>query len=324
MGLARSRDRRAGIRREGPVERVRIEDAQQCARERQRESRHRRRENAHSSAHATTEEGSTSDVDFGTVDGVDQRKVRRDVAAILGCVRRTLGGSRRLLMHKQAVMRSVWNSPITRELLPPETRRVCAETEAREKIVRGLLQSLSEVKTSKTRAQLATKHAILTAAVTNGTRVSARQTARLLGVHHRNVAMAAQRRASMVSAVHIQWTLSVRKTRSDATTSAVKDIVHAWWVAETRPSPNRKDVVRKWVAPKTYVEHHAQYLLESLVSVRLPQHFFVSHFPWLYMRPCARKYTNLLVLFFLCRPNTFSDRINIGFMGFRFVDFGTL
>ena len=184
----------------------------------------------------------------------------------------------RLLLHKQVVMRSVWNSPITKGLLPPETRRVCAETEAREKIVSSLLQSLSEVKTSKTKAQLATKHAILTAVVTNGTQVSARQTTRLLGVHHRNVAMAAQRRATMVSAVHIQWTLSVRKTRSDATTSAVKDIVTAWWVAETRPIPNRKEVVRKWVAPKTYVEHHAQYLLESLVSARIHIHYFVSHF----------------------------------------------
>lgn len=137
----------------------------------------------------------------------------------------------------------------------------------------SLLQSLSEVKTSKTKAHLATKHAILTAAVTTGTRVSARQAARLLGVHHRNVAMAAQRRATMVSEVHMEWTLSVRKTRSDATSLVVRDIVTAWWAAETRPSPNRKEVVRKWVAPKTYVEHHAQYLLESLVSDRILEHF---------------------------------------------------
>jgi hypothetical protein len=82
----------------------------------------------------------------------------------------------------------------------------------------------------------------------------------------------------MVSEVHIQWTLSVRKTRSDATTPAVKDVVTAWWGAETRPSPNRKDVVRQWVAPKTYVEHHAQYLLEPLVSARRSLHSGVSNF----------------------------------------------
>ena len=267
MGLARTRDRRAGIIREGPVERVRNEDAQQRARERQRESRRRRRENAKRRACSTVEEGCTSEADNAYPDGVNRRLVRRDVGAILSCVQRTLGRRGRLLPHKQAVMRGVWNSPITKDILPPETRRLGAQTEARERIISSLLQLLSEVKTSKTKAHLATKHAILTAAVTNGSGVCARQTARLLGVHHRNVAMATQRRASMLSEVHMEWTLSVRKTRSDATSLVVKDIVTAWWTAETRPSPNRKEVVRKWVAPKTYVEHHAQYLLESLVSV---------------------------------------------------------
>ena len=272
MGLARARDRRAGILREGPDERVRIEVAQQRARERQRESRRRRRENANRSERSTVDEGCTSEADSAYPDGVNRRLVRRDVAAIVSCVHRTLGGRGRLLPHKQAVMRGVWNSAITKEILPPETRRLGAESEARERIVSSLLQSLSEVKTSKTKAHLATKHAILTAAVTNSSGVCARQTARLLGVHHRNVAMATQRRASMLSEVHMEWTLSIRKTRSDATSSVVKDIVTAWWAAETRPSPNRKEVVRKWVAPKTYVEHHAQYLLESLVSVHRSMH----------------------------------------------------
>lgn len=278
MGQARARDRRAGIRREGPLERDRIECAQSRARERQSEARRRRRQHSNTSMRGTTEDGSTSEVETATANGVNQRLVRRDVAAILGCVHKTLRGKRRPVPHMQAVMRSVWDSPITRELLPAHTRRVCAETQAREGIVDSLLQSLSEVKTSKTKAHLATKHAILTAAVTSGSRVSARQTARLLGVHHRNVSMAAHRRATMVSEVHIQWTLSVRKTRSDATTPAVKDLVTAWWGAETRPSPNRKDVVRQWVAPKTYVEHHAQYLLEPLVSAHRSLHSGVSNF----------------------------------------------
>ena len=167
---------------------------------------------------------------------------------------------------------------MTKDLQPLGTRRVSNETEARQRIVSSLLQSLSEVKTSKTKSHSATKHVILTSAVTNGTQVSACQTTRLLGVHPRNVAMAAQRQATMVSEVHMEWTLSVRKIRSDATSSMVKDIVTAWWAAKTRPSPNRKEVVRKWVAPKTYVQHHAHYLLESLVGARIPMHYFVFHF----------------------------------------------
>ena len=260
------------------MERANIDVAQERARERQRDSRRRRRENASSSSRVTVEDGSSSEADENYADGLNHRLVCRDVAAILSCVQRTLSGRRRLLPHKQAVMWSVWNSTMTKDLLPLETRKVGNATEERERIVSSLLQSLSEVKTSKTKAHLATKHAILTAVVTTGTQVSTRQTARLLGVHPRNVAKATQRRATMVSEVHMEWTLSVRKVRSDATSSMVKDIVAAWWAAETRPSPNRKEVVRKWVAPKTYVQHHAQYLLESLVSARNPLHYFVPHF----------------------------------------------
>ena len=284
MGRVRARERRAGFPRDGPAGRLRAEDAQhrawaaedragdqqrERARDRQRESR-RRRQALRGGATVVGDDGSLSDTQDASEEGVNRRLVRRDVAGILHCVQRTLGRRRRPLSHKQAVMRTVWDSPVIRQLLPPEAHKVPSEVQAREGIVSSLLQSLSEVKTSKTRAQLVTKHAILTAAITNGTQASARQTARLLGVHHRNVTMAANRRANMVSSVHIQWTLSVRKTRSDATSPFVKDIVGDWWATQTRPSPNRKEVVRKWVAPKTYVQHHAQYLLESLVSSHSP------------------------------------------------------
>lgn len=136
------------------------------------------------------------------------------------------------------------------------------------------------MRTLKTRAQLVIKHTILTTTVTNGTQAFARQTSHFLGVHHQNVTMVANMRATMVSNVHVQWTLSVRRTRSDATSPFVKDIVSAWWVAETWPNPNYKEAVRKWVAPKTYVQHHAQYLLESLVSTLVPLNFYAPRFLW--------------------------------------------
>ena len=66
----------------------------------------------------------------------------------------------------------------------------------------------------------------------------------------------------MLSSVHIQWTL-LSKTRSDATSPFVKDIVGEWWSTQTRPeSLNHEEVVRKWVAPKTYIQHNARYLME--------------------------------------------------------------
>ena len=285
MGRVRASERRVGIRRDGPAGRARAElgdpnaraaedvareQHRERARDQQRASRRRRREPATPGAHVGVGNGVLSGADIAGEDDVNRRLVRRDVQGILACVERTLGRQRRSRRHKRAVMRTVWESPLIREFLPREAQMVPAEVHAREGIVSSLIQSLSEVKTSRTRAQLVTKHAILTATITNGTQGSARCTARVLGVHHRNVMMAANRRATMLSNVQIQWTLSVRKTRSDATSAAVKDIVGNWWATQTRPSPNRKEVVRNWVAPKTYVQHHAQYLLESLVSTPVP------------------------------------------------------
>jgi hypothetical protein len=60
----------------------------------------------------------------------------------------------------------------------------------------------------------------------------------------------------MASKDHIQWTLSVRKTRSDVISDSVKEAVVAWWISETRPSPIAKEVVRKWVAPGVHTKMH--------------------------------------------------------------------
>ena len=180
MGRVRTRERRAGIRRDGPAGRATAEQAQNLAwaaadiardhqreraRDRQRESRRRKRQLAN---RGVGDDGSLSDIEFATEDGVNRRLVRRDVAGILSCVQRTLGRHRRPLSHKQAVLRTVFDSPVIREILPPESHKVPSEVHAREGIVSGLLHSLAEVKTSKTKAQLVTKHAILTAAISNG------------------------------------------------------------------------------------------------------------------------------------------------------------
>jgi hypothetical protein len=76
MGSARARDRRAGIRREGPVERARLDVAQERARERQRESRRRRRANAANSVRVNVDAGSWSEGDDAYADGVNRRLVR--------------------------------------------------------------------------------------------------------------------------------------------------------------------------------------------------------------------------------------------------------
>jgi hypothetical protein len=81
--------------------------------------------------------------------------------------------------------------------------RVSAKDVARADILSGIVQSLAEMKSSKSKAQLAVKHALFTAVVNSGVQTTMRQIACMLGIHHRNVLMAVQRRASMASKDHI-------------------------------------------------------------------------------------------------------------------------
>ena len=149
MGRVRARERRAGIRREGPAGRARAElgehiaragedvaradedvareQHRERARDRQRESRRRRRKAANPGSYADVGDGSLSGADIAGEEGVNRRLVRRDVVGILACVESTLGRRRRPLPHKQAVIRTVWESPIIRKLLPPEAQKAPSE-----------------------------------------------------------------------------------------------------------------------------------------------------------------------------------------------------
>jgi hypothetical protein len=155
------------------------------------------------------EEADDMDADDSSL-GRNRREVRRSAAAILSFVVDTL--ARHNDRDKEAVLHSVWSSSVTTVNFPI-TKRVSSELQAQENIVSGLVQSLSEVKSSRSRAHLVMKHVILTAAVSSGIQSTARQTTRVLGLHHRNLLLAVHRRAAMVSEDHMHWTLSVKKNK---------------------------------------------------------------------------------------------------------------
>ena len=140
-------------------------------------------------------------------------------------------------------------------------------------ILSGLKRSLSEVKAARTGAQLATKHAILTAVVSGSSSSSLRGQARLLEVHPRNIALAVARRKVMEESTVFKWTLSVRKRRSDVLDEDTKAVVLLWWACETRNTPNRKEVVRKRLLDGTIDTKPTQYLMESQVI-----HFILFYF----------------------------------------------
>ena len=99
---------------------------------------------------------------------------------------------------------------------------------------------------------------------------SQRDVAGLLGVDRRNIKKALARRVLLDNTKDAFWLGDQRRVCSDGLPDVVKKNITKWWEEETTISPNRKDIVRKWIGPKLYIEHATHYL--QLSQVRLDSH----------------------------------------------------
>ena len=101
-------------------------------------------------------------------------------------------------------------------------------------------------------------HAAISSTVTSTTTLSC-----VLKIHPSNLREAITRRNN-VRCVGTTFALVRRKKRPGLSDES-KDLMLKWWTEETRVSPNRKDIVQKWMSPNTYDQHCTHYLLESQV-----------------------------------------------------------
>ena len=89
--------------------------------------------------------------------------------------------------------------------------------------------------------------------------------AKVLKEDKRFVTNAIKCKEHFYSLTKLLWTSEARKTRSDPLVEATKELVCSWWHSKTTISPNKKDVVRKHVGVKKFIEHPRHYLQESQV-----------------------------------------------------------
>lgn len=269
MGNSGAHSDRVGVSRVGPAERERqVELQAERQAERQRLCRARKKAAQRDLDHHNRICG-------GVQESVCGRQVRRATQSIIRSINSALAifpGP----ATKELVMQKVLCSPLVNVVVPESKKNL-----AQQEVINGLVKSLSEVKNPSLAPNLATKHAILTAAISSGCTSSFRQKARVLGVHPRNVHRAVARRKAMESlSGKFMWTLSIRKKRLDTLSAATKAAVLLWWLGETRMSPNRKEVVRKRLEAFVYDEKPTQYLMETQVSFYMcPQTFqILFHF----------------------------------------------
>lgn len=264
MGSARNRAQRRGIRRPGPPERGQVDAEEEAGLARRRERdvlRQRRcRERKRATLAAAQRSSSVRDRRKELEPAIAPREVSRVAQAIVTYIQTQLSVLEGPRARESVLLKVMSKKICTDNLLGEVTKKGLATQD----VVAGLVQSLSEVKSSNSNVNLAIRHAVLTAVVSAGSSsVSQRELGRLLQVHPRNLAAATKRRLAMDTTEEFAWVLSVRKVRVDIVSNSWKSAAIAWWALETRMSPNRKDVVNHRIGIGIYTKHPTQYLMES-------------------------------------------------------------
>lgn len=118
--------------------------------------------------------------------------------------------------------------------------------------------------------------------------------AKALNINRRRIAMSLTHRFNVLSDPNSLWMYTERKTRSDSIPEEHKKLAHDFWASPTisRPTGNKKDVIRQRVSPNVYVSHEKQILEKTQTEaflefrdkypdIKMGQHSFEKCKPFL-------------------------------------------
>ena len=151
--------------------------------------------------------------------------------------------------------------------IQPLIREKSIATHMHTSVISALKSSLQVLKVPKCNDELFMKRGALTL-IANGLgdqEVSLRRASEVLGIHPRNLYLARERlqRDGTSSQMHLKQ--CQRQPRNDFPTSEIKELVVSFWTAESRVSPNKKDICRQRIGPKLYEKHPIHLLDDSQV-----------------------------------------------------------
>jgi len=170
---------------------------------------------------------------------------------------------------KAEITAAISKSPRTRKVL--ETRGLLKTPEEEKEVIAlkalpgDLTQGLKDVKNDKSnkgRAVLgAAKSLSFGQNVKKGR--SQKTLSKLIAFDRRSIKSGIEKREMILKGEEPTWLVTKRKTRRDAVTEETKEVVYDYWkmVAST-PTGNKKDLIRKQVGVKTWVEH-PKHMLEK-------------------------------------------------------------
>lgn len=87
-----------------------------------------------------------------------------------------------------------------------------------------------------------------------------------VSLNRRSISKGIKRRAEVLKGDEPSWLFTKRKPRIDSVKEEVKQTICQFWTFEaSRPTGDKKDLVRKRIGPKQYLEH-AKHVLEQTQS----------------------------------------------------------
>ena len=147
-----------------------------------------------------------------------------------------------------------------------------SHAEINEAIVSRVRSSLSLMKQPRSGEELFVKRSSMlmlmnqeSSTTAEVSQLNLRATARALNIHVRNL-YGARSRLTATENGQLLWDSCRRKARISIITEEIKELVFSFWLNNTRVSPNKKDVCRKRIGRKAYLQHPIHHLEISQVS----------------------------------------------------------
>ncbi len=129
--------------------------------------------------------------------------------------------------------------------------------------------------------KFATKHFLLTTAISVHSLFSIKAIAKTLGIYHRNVFGVILRWKFIDDNGKDLWSLTIKKKRANGLFDIVKKIIINWWACETRISPNKKDVTQRKPSLVFMKKSPTHYLMETHLPLFSPPMLHFSVFFYL-------------------------------------------
>lgn len=169
--------------------------------------------------------------------------------------------SGRGLEYQKALVPKILKHNIWRSVLPSYVEMEVAHT-----TVANISHGWQYIKGCHSKDQQRARNVIIPMLLSSSG-ISARQTSLLTGIHRRNLKSGLVRRLALeTKSDKSLWAVCGRQRRVDSLPSHVTKLVEDFWTANTRISPNRKDVARKRIGVKEWIYHPTHHLTESQVS----------------------------------------------------------